>query len=41
MPNWCENDLEVTGPEEDLSELMKEPLSLKRFIPVPAEFEIS
>ena len=37
MPNWCENDLWITGPKEDLQRFASEPLTLSRFIPIKEE----
>lgn len=50
MPNWCECELDVWGPREELSEFYlkakwitpegnEEPLSLNNFVPMPKELE--
>ena len=43
MPNWCENDLTVSGSKEAVEEFLKFaageiPFDFNRFIPYPEEF---
>lgn len=45
MPNWCENELEVTGPREDLDRFIQAVMSdrskfdFDRVIPYPLAFK--
>jgi len=39
MPNWCENDLIVTGPAKDLDRFVIQGLSFNKGIPYPSHFE--
>jgi len=41
MPNWCENELSVSGPAEELKEFREfaNPLSANKLIPMPEEFK--
>jgi Api92-like protein with ferredoxin domain len=45
MPNWCENELRVTGDPEDLEKFKKfvrsknGPLDFEQIIPYPTEYE--
>ena len=44
MPNWCENDLAVEGPQAVIEEFLKfaageSPFDFNRFIPYPEEFQ--
>lgn len=50
MPNWCSNELTVTGPKKDLARFKKQAdnglkgedhtaLSFQKFIPMPKELE--
>lgn len=38
MPNYCENDLQITGPQADIDRFMADGLSFESAIPYPVQF---